>query len=112
MLLTFKSKAAADILMYEKHAKPILDLLGKDTAKGIIRGAELGAAIAILEERFSESRREDVEARERAEQEEPEDPFDKEPSKPVDVSFATRIFPLIEMLRAAQKANVDVVWGV
>ena len=28
------------------------------------------------------------------------------------VSFAMRVFPLLEMLRAAQKKQVKVMWGV
>ena len=36
MLVKFKSKAAADVVMYEEHAKLILDLLGKDVKQGII----------------------------------------------------------------------------
>ena len=40
MLVTFKSKAAAEILMYEAHAKPILDLLGKDIERGVITADE------------------------------------------------------------------------
>jgi len=38
MLITFTSKSSADVLMYETHAKPILDLLGKDTQRGVITG--------------------------------------------------------------------------
>ena len=39
MLVTFKSKAAAEVLMYEDHAKRILDLLNKDVKRGIITAA-------------------------------------------------------------------------
>ena len=46
MLLTFKSKGAADVLMYEAHAKPLLDLLHKDLKRGVITAAEAGPATA------------------------------------------------------------------
>ena len=49
MLVTFKSKAAADILMYAAHAKPILDLLGKDIERGVISAEETGQAIERIE---------------------------------------------------------------
>ncbi len=49
MLVTFKSKAAAEILMYEAHAKPILDLLGKDIERGVITADETGQAIERIE---------------------------------------------------------------
>jgi len=32
--------------------------------------------------------------------------------QPVPITLAQRAWPLIEMLRAAQKMNVDVTWGV
>lgn len=28
------------------------------------------------------------------------------------INFSTRVFPMVEMLRAAQKKNVPVMWGV
>ena len=30
MLITFKSKAAAEVIMYKEHAQHILELIGKD----------------------------------------------------------------------------------
>lgn len=111
MLVTFKSKAAAEILMYEKHAKPILDLLGKDVTRGIITAGEMPQAVARLEAEIEETRRreaaEQAERAERADQDE-----DEQAARPQGVSFATRAYPLLEMLRAAQKANADVMWGV
>lgn len=108
MLVTFKSKAAAEILMYEKHAKPILDLLGKEVTRGIITAAEMPQAVARLEAEIEESRK-----REAAEQaERPEQDEEEQAARPQGVSFATRAYPLLEMLRAAQKANADVMWGV
>lgn len=111
MLVTFKSKAAAEILMYEKHARPILDLFGKDVTRGIITAAEMPGAIARLETEIEERRRR--EAAEQAERAAQADPDEEEPPAHAQaVSFATRAYPLLEMLRAAQKANADVVWGV
>ena len=56
MLITFKSKAAAEILMYKEHAKRILDLLGKDPDQGVITAPEMPHAIAVLEREIGESR--------------------------------------------------------
>ena len=44
----------------------------------------------------------------------PDDDEQDEPAleKPVAVSFSTRAFPLLDMLRAAQKEGRDVMWGV
>lgn len=111
MLVTFKSKAAAEILMYEKHARPILELLGKDVTRGIITPAEMPGAIAQLEAEIEDSRRR--EASEQAELEETRREDDEqEPAPPRTVSFATRVYPLLEMLRAAHKTHADVMWGV
>lgn len=111
MLVTFKSKAAAEILMYEKHARPILDLLGKNVTRGIITADEMPAAVARLEAEIEERRRrEAAEQAERAAQAAPDE--EEPPPHAQPVSFATRAFPLLEMLRAAQKAKADVMWGV
>lgn len=109
MLITFKSKAAADILMYEKHAKPLLDPLGKDVKRGIITADETAAAIARIEEEIAED------AARRAAEQAPadDDEAEEQPSEPAKtVSLATRAYPLLEMLRAAHKQDQDIVWGL
>ena len=113
MLVTFKSKAAAEVLMYEEHAKPILDLLNKDAKRGVITSEEAPQAVARLEQEIAESRK-------RLEQEEmqrnaaagQDQDADDERERAETVSFATRAYPLLEMLRAARKAGQDVMWGV
>ena len=67
MLVIFKSKAGADIMMFEENAKQILDLFGKETEKGIITSDETEAAIATLEKEIA--RRKQIEAEEKAERE-------------------------------------------
>jgi hypothetical protein len=112
MLVTFRSKAAADIIMYEQHAKPLLDLIHKDVKRGVITAAELATAVAKLESAVNESKMrptteevgQNVPAPQRSEGD------DREPSK--FVSFATRAYPLLEMLRSAQKRGNDVMWGI
>lgn len=114
MLVTFKSKAAAEVLMYEEHAKRILDLLHKDVKRGIVTAAETPQAIATLEAEIEESRKhpasEEVERDIRAHHGEQGD--DNEHEQPEHVSFATRAYPLLEMLRAAAQNGQDVMWGV
>lgn len=114
MLVTFKSKSAAEVLMYEEHAKRILDLLGKDVKRGVITSAEMPTAVTKLEAEIAESRlhptseevRRDVLAHHG-------DEGDDNEHEPVEfVSFATRAYPLLEMLRAARHDGHDVMWGV
>ncbi len=113
MLVKFKSKAAADLMMYEEHAKLILDLLGKDTKQGIITVEQTGSAIATIE---AEIERQNQLAAEEASKNGPEqdDDYDDaaQAAQPPIVKFSTRAYPLLEMLRAADKAKQPVVWGV
>jgi len=109
MLITFTSKSAADVLMYETHAKPILDLLGKDMQRGVITAEETGDAIAQIELAIAVSKNLPDDASPPSEDEEDEE--DVHPSKRP-VSFAARVFPLLDMLRAAQRDKQFVMWGV
>lgn len=112
MLVKFRSKAAADVMMYEEHAKQILDLLNKDVKRGIITAAETAGAIDTLEKAIAESKLhpEDQQPDTGAQDENQDN--DKEQESRQHVSFATRVYPFLEMLRAAQKDHYDVMWGV
>ena len=114
MLIKFKSKAAAEILMYKEHARRILDLLGKDPDQGVITAPEMPHAIAVLEKEIGESRAhfaaEELQRDVLAHHGNDHDDNDHEPAQII--SFATRAYPLLEMLRAAQQEQQPVVWGV
>jgi len=114
MLVTFKSKAAAEVVMYKEHARPLLELIGKDVQRGVITAAEAANAVAKLEVVIAESKvhptTEDVKRDLAAHRGDADDDHDHEASQYV--SFATRAYPLLEMLRAAQKDGYDVLWGV
>ncbi|EJN00290.1 DUF1840 domain-containing protein [Herbaspirillum sp. YR522] len=114
MLITFKSKAAADVVMYESHAKPILDLLHKDPARGVISASEAGNAVALIEKQIVASKNhEAAEALERdvhAHHHDSHDDHNHEKIEPV--TFSARAYPLLDMLREAQKGQYDVLWGV
>lgn len=114
MLITFKCKSYPEVLMYQEHAKRILDLLHKDVERGVITAEEAPRAVALLEGEIEESRRHqiseqverDVQAHHHGEIE------DNEHEKIEVVSFPTRAFPLLEMLRSARDQHTDVLWGV
>ncbi|MDB5727274.1 MAG: hypothetical protein JWR25_231 [Noviherbaspirillum sp.] len=114
MLVKFRSKAAADVTMYEEHAKRILDLLQKDVKMGVITAAEAPRAIARLEEEIVESKKHPVseEMQHDVTTHHGEQGDDNEHEPVEHVSFATRVYPLLEMLRAAHAGGNDVVWGV
>ncbi|HEX8612885.1 MAG TPA: DUF1840 domain-containing protein [Telluria sp.] len=114
MLITFTSKAASEVLMYKEHAKRILDLLHKDVDQGVITAAEAPHALQVLEKEITDSRQhsvsEDVERDVHAHHNEDGDDANHEEIQAV--SFSTRAYPLVEMLRAAKAGGHDVVWGV
>ena len=107
MLVTFKSKAAADVPMYAEHAQLLLSLVGKTlepqaAPKGIITSAEVPAALAKLKSAADAARSNDK----------TRDDRDDDDGRPLPVGLAQRAFPLIDMLERAAKAGRDVVWGV
>lgn len=114
MLVKFKSKAAADVLMYGEHARRILDLLGKDADRGVITAEETGSAVSRLENEIAQARAHaateeimhDIEVHQSTGHEDHE----HEPTEMV--SFATRAYPLLEMLRAAHREGHNVAWGI
>ncbi len=114
MLVTFKSKASADVTMFEHDAKRILDLLHKDVKIGVITAQESPTAIATLEPETSESRAhftsDNLQRDIAAHHNEAGDASGHEPVQTV--NFASRIHPLLEMLREAHKRNNEVLWGV
>lgn len=113
MLITFKSKAYPNVLMYQEHAKRILDLLHKDSERGVITAEEAPQAVKLLENEIEESRKhqatdeleEDVKAHHGEIEDSEHEPIET-------VSFSTRAYPLLEMLRAARDQRSDVLWGV
>ena len=114
MLITFKSKAAADVTMYQVHAKRLLDLLNKDVTRGVITAAETAHALEVLGSQVEASRlhpaADEVEHDIRSHHSDAGDDGSHEPSQ--NVSFSARAFPLMEMLRAAHEGNNDILWGV
>ncbi len=127
-LVIFKSRASADIMMIDKHAKPILDLLGKDIKQGINTPDQTSTAIEsnaqnILRiselERLKAEEQAKKEAEKAAEEEDEgndnddsDDDGEKEVIFKPTVSFAARSYPLLQMLKAANKADESVFWGV
>ena len=112
MLITFKSKAAADVVMSESHAKPILDLLHKDAARGVITAAEAGDAIALLEQQITASKSHEAAEALARDVNAHHDVDDHNHEKIEPVSFSARAYPLLDMLREAKKGNHDILWGV
>lgn len=114
MLITFKSKAATEITMYKEHARRILDLIQKDVERGVITPQELPQAIQKIEAAVADSKAHPIsdEVNRDVSAHHNENGDDNEHEAPETVSFATRAFPVLEMLHAANKMQRDVMWGV
>jgi hypothetical protein len=114
MLITFKSKAAAEVTMFEEHAKPLLDLIHKDVKMGVITAAEAADVAARLEAVVQESKAhpttEEVARDIVAHHGDGKEDHAHETTQMV--SFATRAYPLLEMIRAAARGGNDILWGV
>ena len=108
MLITFKCRACPDVVMLENLAQYLVGIVGKRLGeRGVITHDELGVAITKLEAAIS------VDKQERAEHEghfhEGEDGHEHHEIPP---GLAQRAFPFLDMLRAAQKENLDILWGL
>jgi len=103
MLVTFKSAASGDLIMFEKNGKEILALLGKDPeeARGIVTVDQLPGAIGALRSAMAEDK---------ARQPDPETDAEGEPEDKV--SLYQRAVPLLEMLECSLQGREPVTWGV
>ena len=101
MLITFKSRAHADVIMFGEVALKLIKLMGRDeTVPSAIQPEDIPQALKSLREGVAvedaaviENETEDIEEEE-VEQ----------------VSVHNRALPLIEILNAAERENVPVMW--
>ncbi len=115
MLVTFKSNASADVIMFGDIAKRLITLLGKDPddGKGIVTVEQIPEAIARLKAAIEEDRQRQAEL-ERGRTED-DDEADKEAGRSgmnAPVGLAQRAWPLLNMLEESQREGTPVVWGV
>jgi hypothetical protein len=113
MLISFKSTAAAEIIMYKEHIAAVLELLGKDIERGVITAAETASAIQKIEALIDadKTQRQLHERAEDGDADEDLDSIDKKKKMEV-VTLSARLFPFLDMLRIANKKQKDVLWGI
>ncbi|MDR2092761.1 MAG: DUF1840 domain-containing protein [Azoarcus sp.] len=115
MLITFKSRAGADVIMFGEAAGQLLAVLGKDAgdAQGIVTVEQLPEAISRLQSAIeAEHARQNAKtATEREAVEEAEREAGRS-GMAASVNLAQRGWPLLDLLRRAQTVGVPVVWGV
>lgn len=99
MLVTFRTKAYANITMFGDVAKQLLELMGHSgTTPSAIKAEDVPAALARLEA--------EIEKRKAAEGDRGRDDYDA----PRKVTLSQRAVPLLELLRAAAAKEADVMW--
>lgn len=97
MLVTFTTKAHADITMFGDVALAMLKMMGHSaTVPGAILAADVPAALSRLKAAIDAAKA-------------PPPVEDKDADEPA-VSLAHRALPLIELLAAAAKAESNVMW--
>ena len=99
MLVTFSCPAYADITMFGDVAVRLLKLMGHG---GTVPGALLAEDVPAALERLQAA----IEAEKQSPEPQAPDAEDDEPP----VSLPHRALPLIELLKAAEKAECNVMW--
>jgi hypothetical protein len=100
MIYKFTSRATGDVIMLGPHGDHLLSLL-EPASKGIIEVPHMAAAMARIEAAVAAEDAAHAEAQQAG-----------EPAPADAVSLRQRLWPMLEMLRTAQAADVPVVWGV
>lgn len=99
MLITFRSKAYADITMFGDVALQLLKMMGHSgTVPGALMPEDIPAALERLEAALARQAKQQGAAAGAGDDEEPP------------VSLSHRALPLLELLRAALERDVPVMW--
>lgn len=105
-LVVFRSKVAGDIVMFADNARRIFEIIGRpESARGVITAAQVPDALSRLTAAVDE------EKLQRAASASDDSDAGHSGQQARGVTFSQRAFPLIEMLRAAQKKGADITWG-
>jgi len=103
MLVTFRSKAAGDVMMFGDVAIQLLKFMGNSgTVPGAIVAKDLPKAIERLEAAIT--------THEATPTANPETKREDDDTETNSVSLRHRALPLINLLKASAAADADVVW--
>jgi hypothetical protein len=105
MLITFRSKAGADVLMLSQHAAPLLHAAGKDITgevpeRGVFTPEQLPAAIAGIEKA--------VHLAPKAADEDDDDKGSH--ASGGGVTLQQRAYPLLDLMRKSQAQGATLMW--
>jgi hypothetical protein len=109
-LVVFRSKAAGEIFMFAETARRIFQIIDKtDTPRGVITAEQVPAALVRLQAAVDEEKALLKAAGEQAQE---ADRRGEEVNAARAITLGQRAFPLLDMLRAAQKKRVEITWGI
>jgi hypothetical protein len=109
-LVVFRSKAAGEIWMFAETARRIFDILGRsESERGVVTADQVPDALHRLEAAVEQEK---AQLKAAAEQADRADKQGDGSARPPAITLGQRAYPLVEMLRAAQKKRVDVTWGI
>lgn len=105
MIYTFKSRAAADVIMRQSNAEQMLAIIGKEaTPQGVITVEQMPVAIAALKSAIA--------VHEEAQALRAKDPAQHVEVEGDSVRLRDRAAPFIELLTQSAMVGKDVLWGV
>lgn len=101
MLITFKSSAGSNIVMFEKNGEEILRIVGKSAgdAQGILTVEQMPAALAALQEACAADKARLLD-REQASRNE------------IEIGLSQRAVPLVQLIERSLQENAPITWGV
>lgn len=103
VIYTFKSDAAGDLIMLGANGDQLLQMLGREPApKGIFEAHALPSLMQRLEAAVADEAPSAAQA----------PGADDAVHKPATVALRARVWPMVEMMRLADKAGKPIVWGV
>ncbi|CAM3040905.1 DUF1840 domain-containing protein [Vibrio mytili] len=104
MLITFRCKAYANVMMFGDVALHMLQLMGvSQTVPSSISPTEAATALSNLKAAIEQEKA-------RAQDEDKQDEDNDDEWAPTPVSLSSRAIPLIELLSAAVADDCDVMW--
>lgn len=109
-LVVFRSKAAGEIFMFAETARRIFDILGRpESERGVVTADQVPDALRRLEAAVEQEK---AQLKAAAAQADRADKQGEDSAQPRAITLAQRAYPLLEMLREAQRKRVDVTWGI
>jgi Domain of unknown function (DUF1840) len=108
-LVIFRSKVAADIVMFAENARRIFEILGRpESAQGVITAAQVPDALRRLTDAVAQEKEQWKAVPTQGDEDGRQTAADL---RARGSTLSQRAFPLIQMLQAAEKKNADVTWG-